>query len=893
LPEEHLSLPPRPSAEDAAAAAGRAAHSIDIQPRLRDLAVADVLRWAALALAGAWAGYFLFTGMPQLTLHVFPRTLTMHIMIGAVALIYLAYLAVARRLPGGTPLDLPVLGLVAAYAIATWTSINWRGSLEPALQFGAAVIAFYALADLPSLSAAQLRRALMLAGLALSGYALWIVGNDYAGYLRLADKVEGLGFDNIFPATVPRVHDVSDHPNVLAMLLTLIMPFFALSAYRASPLWERVAGFAGLFVGGWAIFLTLSRGGWIGVVVGLAFTLAGAWITLRAWQREQSGQPLTWETFVPAGVSATALAAIGGALALIVFGTLAFLANASTRPGWLFRGSLSARQDAWHVGRQIFGDHPLTGAGPNTFGLLYPQYSKHAAQFVVHTQHAHNGFLQAADDLGLLGLFALAGLAAAVVFVLWRTWREGSLEQRLVAVACAGALLGFSLHNQLDAGNIWKAPGIALALVGAIIARNYRELPPVAGGGAPRPRLRVPAGRYGGLAVRASLLALVALPLAGWYRIDAAHYDYWQGLEKWNKGEPGAIEKLQAAVNADSSMMVYQLQLGQAQAAAYDATGRIDDRLLDAAIVHLERAVALDERSDLAHANLARVYQLAGRDNDAAAQAQLTRLAVYHVAPVLLAGEVYEDLGRDVDAVSTYGQVISMDAGLANSTFWQDTEFRRAHFDEILKASSIGINPCTLGAYLVEAHRYDPQVSLAGLDAAADGCKYLLFTGFADDLVLRTNLAKILMRQGDMDGAFGHLSYAVNRQPDFGLARTELGRWYAGRDDLDEARHQWVVGGQLEQGESVRLLGDSYPAGQVPAEVRDRLEDLLKTSGSSIQNDIVSVLYYRMRFGRLSPVAALVPGDWQDAVPRPYAEMRAALDRWDRESGRQAASRPR
>ncbi len=880
----------RPPTGDAAIGAAQRGPSLADAAGDRASNVRAGLRLLATALAGSWAGYFLFTGMPQLTLHVFPRTLTVHIMVGAVVLVYLAYLAVLRRLPGGSPLDLPVLGVIGAYALATYTSLSWRASLEPTLQIGVAIIAFYALADLPFLGAAQLRRAFMLVGATLAIYTLWVVGNDYADYLRLANKVEGLDTSNIFPPTVPRVHDVSDHPNVLAMLITLFMPFFAVSAYRAAPRWERAGGFAGLFVGGWAIFLTLSRGGWAGAAAGVVFTVVGAWLTVRVSEREQEGRPLTWETFVPAGFSPTALAAVGGAIALAVFGTLAFLSSSSTRPGWLFRSSLSARQDAWQVGRDIFTDHPLTGAGPNVFGLLFPQYSKHAAEFVVHTQHAHNGFLQVADDAGLVGLLATAVLAAAIVYVLWRTWRAGSLEQRLLAVACAGALIGFSTHNQVDAGNIWKAPGIALAFVGAIIVRNYLE----AAGGATSATMaadvqtarRTPTWRWASLGVRAVLLVLIAVPFLAWYRIDVAHRAYWKGLEHWNEGEPGAIERLQEAVDRDSSMPVYQLMLGQAQATAYDAGGRTDDDLLTRARIHLERAVALDSRSDLAHANLARVYQFIGRDADAAAQAQLVRLAVYHVAPVLVAGEVYEDLGRDVDAISTYGQVISMDAGLANSTFWRNTDFRRKHFDEILKASVIGINPCTLGAFLVEAHRFDAQSSLTGLDDAAKGCQYLLFTGFPNDLVLRVNLARILMQQGDMQVAFGHLDFAVRRQPDFGPARTELGRWYEAQGDLDAARHQWVVGAELDELESARLLGDSYPAGDVPSEVRDRLEALLKTRGSSIQNDIVSVLYYRMRYGRLSPVFGLIPGDWATAVPRPYAEAQAALARWDREAGR-------
>ena len=137
-----------------------------------------------------------------------------------------------------------------------------------------------------------------------------------------------------------------------------------------------------------------------------------------------------------------------------------------------------------------------------------------------------------------------------------------------------------------------------------------------------------------------------------------------------------------------------------------------------------------------------------------------------------------------------------------------------------------------------------------------------------------------------MPGAFGHFNYAVNRQPDFGPARTELGRWYQVQGDIEAARHQWVVGAQLDELDSAVLLGNSYATGQVPSQVRDRLEELLKTRGSSIQNDIVSVLYYRMRYGRLSPVLALIPGDWSTAVPRPYADAQAALARWNSAAGR-------
>lgn len=839
----------------------------------------DAARFAALAITSAFLAFFLMSGMPQLTLDVFPRTLTIHLIYAAVAVVYVAYLSITRRLPGGSPMDYAIAGFIAAWVLATYTSVDWRMSLEPTLLLAAAIIVFYALQDLPFLAAQQLRRALLIAGGLMSAYAVWIVANDYTTYLQYVDNVEGLNSGNIFPPTVPRVHGVGDHPNVVAMLITLIMPFAAITAYRSASRWERLGGWLVLAFGALAIFLTLSRAGWIGVAGGVGFTLVGAMLTSRAFAREEQGFAPSWENAIPRDISPTALATIAGALVLIAGGTLAFLSNSSTRPGWLFRSSLSPREDAWRTGLDMFADHPWTGAGPNAFGLLYPSYG---GKFLVHTQHAHNGFLQAATDAGIVGLLALAGIAIAILYMLLRTWREGTLDQRLLAIASGGALLGFSLHNQLDAGNIWKSPPIALALIGALIVRNYRERPQpaadvaLAAEASPPPRWRAQAK----LAVRGALLVMIVLPFVAWWRIDHAHYDYWRGLDDFNTTVRDGIDDLQAAVNADSSVMVYQLQLGQAQATLYDNTGRENQALIDAAVVHLEQAVKIDPRSDIGRANLAQAYALAGRKDDAAREAKIVRLAGHHIPPVLAAGEVYETIGMEEDAISTYGQVISMDSGLADSTFWDGTPFRKEHYNDILNASSLAANPCTLGSYIVIANRLNPSSSLDGLQDAEEGCK-ILVVQFPNDLVIRTALGRIHLAQGEYDEAFVHLGYAVDRQPDFGPVRTEMGLWAQAQGDIEEAKHQWLIGGQLEQAESVALLGNTYPKGEVPQDLRDRLGVLLGETGSSVQNDTISVLYHRFRFGRMSPVYAMIPAKWQTAVPRTYARMLATLSDWN------------
>ena len=80
--------------------------------------------------------------------------------------------------------------------------------------------------------------------------------------------------------------------------------------------------------------------------------------------------------------------------------------------------------------------------------------------------------------------------------------------------------------------------------------------------------------------------------------------------------------------------------------------------------------------------------------------------------------------------------------------------------------------------------------------------------------------------------------------------------------------------------EALVLLGDSYPAGQVPDEVVDALRSELRGAASQVQFHLTGILYYRFKFFRASPITMLLPGEWQDAVPARYAEANAALARW-------------
>src|SRR5690606_34357762 len=96
---------------------------------------------------------------------------------------YLAYMALARRLPGATRLDWCALAFIVAYAIAIATSLVPRLSLEGSLLIGAGVVVFYAFHDTKLLAVDQMLRALVLVGVAVSLLALLSVVSQYLQWL--------------------------------------------------------------------------------------------------------------------------------------------------------------------------------------------------------------------------------------------------------------------------------------------------------------------------------------------------------------------------------------------------------------------------------------------------------------------------------------------------------------------------------------------------------------------------------------------------------------------------------------------------------------------------------------------------------------------------------------
>ncbi len=823
-------------------------------------AVRRALSLAVVALIASWLGYYLITPLPFIDIETFRATVLLHVVTGVVLLPYLASLVVTRRLPGGSVLDPPLLALLGAYLVATAASEDWRISLEVTLTVVMAMAVFYVLSDGGLFRRWQIETALMLAALAAALKAIWIVGGDYLDWLRLTRAVEGgLSLGNVIPPTVPKVHDVGDHPNLLGAILAMALPFFLVTVLRPVPAALRAAAAVGAAVLLLAIFLALSRAAWLGAALGCATTVAlllaatprGRDLLHRLWPATPSRR---WAL----GFAACAMVVLGVAIALYA------LRSVESRPLWLFRPSGSPRWDVMTAGAEMVQDHPLLGAGPGVFGLLYPEYSGLNPN---HAFHSHNGFLQVAIDAGIPGVLAMLAATGALTWLLLRGLWSAPDDAKLTLAAAAGALVAFAAFSLLDAPNGFKGPLVALAAVGALAVLAAREADP----GYPRFSWAP--------AAHAAVRVVVPVALAGllitWGRLDVGHYFYSNAVTNANAGHwADAIEEGENAVEIDPDFAPYRLELGTVQGQAYLETG--DPALLSDAKRQLQRSLELEPRSAVGHVNLARLLAEGG-DRDGAREEALAALRFDNsdAAVALAAGTVLEAANWGDDAVNAYGRALFHDIGLADSPFWSESPFRRARFSDIIAGSALVFNRCAL-----------LSLSTAGLpegpvsrDEAFAACRERV-NGRPGDAAGRVALAEALIEDGRPQEASLYIDQVISREPDYGPGRTALGRWYAAQGRTDEARTQWLRASQLGETDALVLLGDSYPAGQVPPEVASTLRADLNEATSEVQFHLIGILYYRFKFFRASPITIILPGEWQEAVPARYARAQEALERW-------------
>jgi O-antigen ligase/tetratricopeptide (TPR) repeat protein len=551
--------------------------------------------WVGLAAALAVFGYVgwdgaLWDARLQLLLHL--------IGIGAVAGLGVAALR-GRALPR-TPLDLPILGLLAVFAVATLSAANLGMSLRAMAAIAAFAsmlpVALVAVRDRPSWVGAVTAVPVLVISIptlmSILGRRLeWIaVGAPGLPPIRL--PAEGTPFGSI--AVPPFV----------------IWPAFALAGLIEPPRWRRAVQAGLVAVGIPLTILSGSRSAWLAMAVAVA-AAAVPW----GWRRRHR---LRLDRRPDARALLTAAAALVGLAALIVV----------VAPRLTAVTSLIYRASLWRDTLSAWSTDPLLGIGPG-----FMPYARQAAApdltFPVRQPHSHN------LPLGLLGDAGLLGLLAGGVLVVAIAWFAGPWRARSTTGRVAGyVLLGLGVGGLFE--DLTFLPGFDLLAI-TLLAVALTD----AGAVAWRPlgRLRMPAS----VAIAAAAVALLAAMVVA----DAGAIAYRAGSDAAARRDWGrATERLERAVEIDR----WHPSGPKALAVAAEHAG-LDDLARRAA----EAATVRNPGDAPSWINLA---LLCAREADAECQARATERAVakagFFEAELLNAAFSYEALGRTEEADDAY-----------------------------------------------------------------------------------------------------------------------------------------------------------------------------------------------------------------------------------------------
>ena len=209
-----------------------------------------------------------------------------------------------------------------------------------------------------------------------------------------------------------------------------------------------------------ALVLTQSRSAWLGFAAGVAVVL---WL-LGRWGRVML-------------IGAVAIGLIG---AVLLGPDRLWPGNSvpatSEQLGTVFSPGLSDRVEIWS--RAIYGiqDFSVTGMGLGTFRYLMPVlYPLFTVSPDVDLGHAHNEWLQAGVDVGLIGLMAFVGLQGLSLVLAYQAFHQPlPVTTRWLMAGVLAGLVAHSVFGLTDAVALGAKPSIFFWLLLALTAVVWR-----------------------------------------------------------------------------------------------------------------------------------------------------------------------------------------------------------------------------------------------------------------------------------------------------------------------------------------------------------------------------------------------------------------------------------
>lgn len=648
------------------------------------------------------------------------------ILVGVISLLWLGHRLWRRQPVTRTLIDVPLLVFFAAYLIATIFSTDPGRSLGYVGLLAIYILAFYLVADLADAGwpAELFVKVLLVISTIVLFFGAWQIQRWHAEWFSIG------GLAHLIPPATLRIRAFLGHPNFVAAFLNLLLPL------ALARMVESRARLPRLLLGAWVIlalvliYFTSSRGGWLGTAAAL-----GTLVMLLALAHRQRTvrilRALVWPRWRPVALVVLIVAAIVAGAWLI--------ARQSQHPT---HGALAdSRSGIWLPAVQAFVQHPLVGTGPFTYASTFVQANSVPPNMLL--AHAHNYALNIAAETGLIGEAALLWLAVSLALAVWLRWRQAEPAERTLLAGAIASLAGIATHSQFDTPQTMPTINLVIAIVIGITLIRPANVEPVA---PPRrtPDLRHLLADHGTLII--SMVLFLAV-MGGWVWSLRGYAPFEQGVSATDEGKwQEAATQLDLASERNPRLAYFHFQAGYAHGIL--AAGAPGPEL-DTAIQHYESGVSIEPHWATNLANLAVLYDQAGRRDQAIHwMSRAAALAPLEAAFPLNLGRYHEVAGDQAAAVQVYRRALDLRPVWSDLPFWRTTALRQQAV-HAWRATHGGTSPVA----------WDASTRLeTGWAALAAGQFEDARAFFAAEL--RDNDAEAYLGWGQAELALGHLDQA-------------------------------------------------------------------------------------------------------------------------------------
>lgn len=123
-------------------------------------------------------------------------------------------------------------------------------------------------------------------------------------------------------------------------------------------------------------------------------------------------------------------------------------------------GTILMRIFQYTTGLEIIHDYPVLGIGPDTLGMIYPQYlskvykEKGEYKHFENQNRIHNDFLDMAVSRGLLGLGVYLWFIFAYARMVWKACKMANSSDKALIIGLCASCLAYFIQNQFSFGHV-------------------------------------------------------------------------------------------------------------------------------------------------------------------------------------------------------------------------------------------------------------------------------------------------------------------------------------------------------------------------------------------------------------------------------------------------------